>query len=127
MILLDTNVVIYSYQAEFSHLLDYIENNESVVSRVSCIEALGYHKLSESELFYLEKFFAEIEILPITESIAIKATHLRQQHKISLGDSLIAATALIHHLTLATRNIDDFDWIDSLELVNPVDGNFEHG
>jgi toxin FitB len=123
MILLDTNVVIYSYQKKFSHLLDYIENNESVVSRITYIEALGYHKLSESELFYLEKFFDEIKILPITDDIAIKAMQLRQLHKMSLGDAIIAATALIHRLTLATRNTDDFDWIDSLELVNPVDEN----
>lgn len=121
MLLLDTNIIIYAYQPEFSHLLDYIENNESVVSRVSYIEALGYHKLSEDELICLEKFFAEIEILPITESIAIKATQLRQQHKMSLGDSLIAATALTYNLVLATRNIDDFNWIDGLGLVNPVD------
>jgi predicted nucleic acid-binding protein len=123
MILLDTNVVIYSYQTEFSHLLDYIENNESVVSRITYIEALGYHKLSENELFYLKKFFDEIEILPITDDIAIKAMQLRQLHKMSLGDAIIAATALIYRLTLATRNTDDFDWIDSLKLVNPVDEN----
>jgi len=126
MLLLDTNIVIYAYQAEFSYLLDYIENNESIVSRVSYIEALGYHKLSENELLFLEKFFAEIEILPITENIAIKAMQLRQQHKMSLGDSLIAATALIHDLILATRNIDDFNWINDLKLVNPIDENFEH-
>jgi hypothetical protein len=51
---------------------------------------------------------------------------LRQQHKMSLGDSLIAATALIHDLILATRNIDDFNWINDLKLVNPIDENFEH-
>ena len=69
MLLLDTNIIIYAYQAQFSYLLNYIENNESVISRVSYIEALGYHKLSENELLFLEKFFAEIEILPITENI----------------------------------------------------------
>jgi predicted nucleic acid-binding protein len=38
-----------------------------------------------------------------------------------LGDALIAATALCHGLALATRNVDDFDWVPSLELINPVD------
>lgn len=37
-----------------------------------------------------------------------------------LGDSLIAATALEHHLTLATANVDDFLWVDGLKVLNPL-------
>lgn len=37
----------------------------------------------------------------------------------SLGDALIGATALVHDLTLVTRNIHDFGWIDGLLLLNP--------
>jgi predicted nucleic acid-binding protein len=33
---------------------------------------------------------------------------------------LIAATALRHELTLATRNIKDFDWIKSLTTSDPL-------
>jgi hypothetical protein len=36
-----------------------------------------------------------------------------------LGDALVAATALLHGLTLVTRNTPDFDWIDGLTLLNP--------
>ena len=39
----------------------------------------------------------------------------------SLGDALIAATALDHELTFATRNTKDFDWIPNLSLINPFD------
>jgi predicted nucleic acid-binding protein len=39
----------------------------------------------------------------------------------SLGDSLIAATALVHNLILVTRNTDDFNWIANLSLLNPFD------
>jgi predicted nucleic acid-binding protein len=56
-----------------------------------------------------------------TPTTFITAIELRQLHKMKLRDSLIAATALEHRLTLATRNIDDFKWISSLQLVNPVD------
>jgi len=34
-------------------------------------------------------------------------------------DSMIAATALAHGLTLATRNTRDFERIPGLRLVNP--------
>jgi len=38
----------------------------------------------------------------------------------SLGDSLIAATALLNDLTLVTANISDFRWIDNIKLKNPL-------
>ena len=38
----------------------------------------------------------------------------------SLGDSIIAATALCHRLRLATNNTADFKGIPGLELFNPL-------
>ena len=51
------------------------------------------------------------------------STHvaLRQQRKMSLGDALIAGTALLHGLTLVTRNAEDFHWIQGLSLLNPFE------
>ncbi len=37
----------------------------------------------------------------------------------TLGDALVAATALAHGLTLVTRNVDAFKWIAGLALLNP--------
>jgi predicted nucleic acid-binding protein len=39
---------------------------------------------------------------------------------LKLGDSLIAATAIIYDLTLYTRNIVDFEKIGGLKITNPV-------
>jgi predicted nucleic acid-binding protein len=50
-----------------------------------------------------------------------QAITLRQQRKMSLGDSLIAATALAYEIPLATRTVKDFDWISGLTLINPID------
>jgi len=38
-----------------------------------------------------------------------------------LGDAIVAATALAHRLTLVTRNIGDFSWIQNLDLINPFE------
>ena len=39
----------------------------------------------------------------------------------SLGDAIIAGTAVVYDLTVVTRNIDDFRWISDLKLLNPFD------
>jgi len=45
---------------------------------------------------------------------------LRKKKKIRLGDSLVAATALVHDESLVTNNVKDFDWIEGLKIVNPL-------
>ena len=59
----------------------------------------------------------EQRLLLLAECEAIR---LRQQRKMSLGDSLIAGTALTHGLKLVTCNIADFRWIPALTLIDPL-------
>ena len=60
-------------------------------------------------------------ILPITFEIADRWGRLQHQVKRPLPaiDSLIAATALHHDMTLATRNTKDYCDCPGLEIVNP--------
>ena len=46
--------------------------------------------------------------------------HLRQKKNMSLGDAIIASTALVHKLPLVTANVDDFFWIKELKIINPL-------
>ena len=55
------------------------------------------------------------------QAVLDQAVVLRQQRRMSLGDALVAGTALVHGLTLVTRNIEDFQWIQGLSLLNPFD------
>lgn len=57
-------------------------------------------------------------ILDVNRAIAEQAAGIRAAHGTSFGDSLIAATARVHHLTLATRNTADFSGT-GVSLVNP--------
>lgn len=50
---------------------------------------------------------------------ALVAQRTRMGRPISTEDTQIAAIALAHHLTLATRNEPDFEGIDGLAVVNP--------
>ncbi|WP_198648743.1 hypothetical protein [Cyanothece sp. BG0011] len=67
----------------------------------------------------MRTFFNASQILPISQAVINQAVRLKQLRKMSLGDSIIAGTALVYNLTIITRNIDDFRWITELELVNP--------
>ena len=121
MLLLDSNIIIYAHQSDYQHIRDFIRNKAIHVSAISYLETLGYHRISPQEKLALQKFFAMITPLPISHLVIQKATELRQQRKLSVGDAVIAATALIYNKTLVTRNTKDFDWITGLELINPFE------
>lgn len=62
--------------------------------------------------------------LPFDDSCAAEyallvAERTRRGHQISTEDGQIAATALSHELSLATRNIGDFKGIAGLIVLNP--------
>jgi hypothetical protein len=58
-------------------------------------------------------------IYPVEEEISNKAIELRRKAPIKLADSVIAATAVLNNLKLATRNKEDFKGIEGLEIINP--------
>ena len=74
------------------------------------------------KLWYREIFVARdlFTILPVELSVAEKAANLRHAFKMSYNDALIAATAFCHQLTLATRNVSDFEQT-GIPVINPWD------
>ena len=95
--------------------------NVPAVSAVSVVEVLGYHKLTAEERQHFEEFFAASTVLPISDQVIDRAVQLRQARKMSLGDALIAATALVHGRTLLTHNVADFSAVSGLTLRDPLD------
>lgn len=121
MILADSNLIIYAASGKYPDLVEWFAENRPVVSAITVVEVLGYHKLKVEEKEVLENLFAELSVVYPSVEIFLKAIELRQQRNISVSDALIAATALFHNLTLATHNSSDFNWIDSLELIDPLE------
>ncbi len=60
----------------------------------------------------------ENRILPVTEAIADEWGRLQARQPMAIVDSLIAATAEVHHLCVATRNAKDFK-AAGVPVVNP--------
>ncbi len=119
--LLDSNIIIYSARREHAELRHFLNENLYSVSAVSRIEVLGYHLLAGGQREYLEKFFDAARILTISDSVITQAVHLRQIRRMSVGDAIVAGTALTHQLELVTRNVRDFSWIEGLSLINPFE------
>lgn len=120
--LLDSNLIIYASRSEHGALRRLIAREAPSVSAVSKVETLGYPDLTEEEKHFLEEFSEAAKVLPISESVIAEAIQLRQQRRMSLGDSLIGGTALSHDLRLATHNTKDFEWIEGLEVIDPLAG-----
>jgi toxin FitB len=117
--ILDSNIIIYSIKREYEPLASYLRTNVEIlhVSAISMVEVLGFHRLNQQEKQDFEIFFRLITVLDMSAEIVLEAIRLRQQRKRSLGDSIIAATALLHNLPVLTNNTTDFADIAGLTVI----------
>lgn len=60
-------------------------------------------------------------VLNIDQTVATVAASLHVPDPAPINDAYIAATALVHKLTMVTRNLADFTRFSGLEVVNPWD------
>ena len=119
MRLLDSNIIIYASKPGYDFLQAIVGASDVSASAVSYVEVLGYNLLTQVEIEHLEEFFANTLTWPLAPAVLDQAVKLRRQRKMKLGDSMVAATALVHNCTLVTRNTQDFDAITGLELFDP--------
>jgi toxin FitB len=120
MIILDTNIFIYLANGTLD--IKAIENTDLAFPSIVKIEALGYAQITVAEQSYLEALFAECQQLELEEFITQQTIKLRQQTKMSLGDSIVAASALAYACELWTANEEDFAHIEGLVIRNPLKG-----
>jgi predicted nucleic acid-binding protein len=118
MIILDTNIFIYLANGTLTRQL--VAKIDIAHSSITKIEALGFSSIPANELLLLNALFNESYNLDFTDSVVECAIKLRQARRMSLGDSIIAATALEHNFELWTANTDDFRHIEDLKLINPL-------
>lgn len=57
-------------------------------------------------------------ILPVDLAVARKCAGLHVPNRMEDRDALIAATALVHGMTIVTRNLDDFE-PSGVPIINP--------
>jgi toxin FitB len=121
MLLLDTNILIESERPEGGALKAWIAEEHRSVSAASLVEVFRYQKLTVNERKRFDALFASLQVLPVSAAVVEKAEELRKKRKMSIGDAVIAATALVYERRLVTRNLKDFAGIPGLVVLNPLE------
>ena len=122
----DTNTVIYYLQKQFPELIsNYINqlliSGSPTISAITEIELFCWKTTSTHGIKVLNKFLNKVSIIELEQPIKLKTVDIRKQIRIKLPDAIIAATAIVHKLTLVTRNDKDFKDIHRLKIINPWD------
>ena len=58
-------------------------------------------------------------ILPVDTETALRSAALHVPNPAPFRDAFIAATALVHGMTVVTRNNKDFDHLENVVVLNP--------
>lgn len=118
--LIDSNIFIYATKPDDNIASEFLRSIKSFsYSKITLIEVLGVRELDESATRDLTILFSKGDALDISDKVIGKAIELRKTKKMTLGDSIIAATAISYRKQLVTRNTDDFENIGQLDIHNP--------
>ena len=118
MRLFDTDILIdhfHGHQAALEFIATSLGQGETLaVSVVTLTELLGGMRPGEEER--TEGLLRLFTILPVDEIVgrqaAVYLRQFRRDHRIELGDALIAATAQQHGAELFTRNLRHYPMTD---------------
>lgn len=122
MFALDTNILIYyaaGDAAVTAFILDHLQKHTVfLLPSIVIVEFFSFAKLGDSDRAVFSSLFPQLEIVPLTFDLALAAAETRRNYSLKLGDSIIAATALLTSSTLVTRNTRDFKKISELPLLS---------
>ena len=119
--ILDTNVILdfmgKNFSEKIQNAIAKIIDEEINISLITKMELLGFSNIEQN----LEDFVSCANVLALNDEVVNKTIELRRKHRKKLPDLIIASTAIVHNLTLVTRNIADFKNIENLLIWNPWD------
>ncbi|WP_297506124.1 type II toxin-antitoxin system VapC family toxin [Thermococcus sp.] len=123
--LIDTNILIYyladAIPEEELPKVEEILRKSFNVSIITKIEFLGWRGHTPEGFKKSKEFISFAHVIPLTDEIADIAIELRRKVIIKLPHAVIAATALLHNLTLVTRNVKDFEKVEGIRIYNPFE------
>ncbi|HEX3531040.1 MAG TPA: type II toxin-antitoxin system VapC family toxin [Thermoanaerobaculia bacterium] len=127
--LLDSNICIYAMKNRPLQVLRRLQNVGRAAVAVSVITVVELRQGAEGsqhpELAHgrLDDFLEPIVVLPFEDADAQVAARIRAQlfrvgRPIGDLDTLIAAQALARNLVVVTNNVDEFERVPDLDIIN---------
>lgn len=123
MIIVDTDILIDAARGvgDAVRCLEQIEqNSEPCISVITHMEMIAGCR-NKKELRLLDGFLKRFQEIPLDEEISDEALNLVQTYRLSHGlmipDAIIAATAIVSDIRLATKNQKDYRFITNLRLL----------
>lgn len=120
MYVFDTNVFIYYLQNSpdvVQQIEQWLQQETILTSSIVEAELLSWPKLILPDHIIILNILSTVRIIPVGSTIAQLAARFRRTYSVDLLDAFIAATAIIHHSPLVTRNTKDFAKIKELVVV----------
>jgi tRNA(fMet)-specific endonuclease VapC len=118
--LLDTNAIIALLQSD-SNLVRLLQNaNWLGISVISQIEFLAFPNLNEADILLFQEFLQRVEVISLSsenKSLIEQIISIRQQYRLKLPDTIIAAMAKQNSAQLVTRDCQ-LNKIADLSIVN---------
>ena len=121
----DTKSIIFFLQdllpsPSKAFLLKELNLRKPQISIITEIELLSWPKISRVEIGNISEFLSNFESIGLTEEIKIVTIQLRKSTGLKIPDAVIAATAITQAVPLLTNNLKDFEKVDFLKILDPM-------
>jgi predicted nucleic acid-binding protein len=123
LFLVDTNIIIDFLKGDVKAKEFIINNVDEIKISVVSVSELYAGVRGQKEEEQLKNFLNLFETIELNYSISMEAGYLKNKyyksHNAGLADCMIAATSLLHDLTLVTDNFKHFPMVkDKITIKN---------
>ncbi|MEK7099402.1 MAG: type II toxin-antitoxin system VapC family toxin [Patescibacteria group bacterium] len=119
MFTFDTNILIYLAAGDPKVLNFWTEHRSEIfyVPSIVIAEFLSYPLITSAAAEKFHDFIRQTIIVNLDYPIAAQAALIRRETKLSLADAAVAASSMMTHSSLLTRNIRDFKKVPYLDII----------